>query len=1429
MSIHNTDSLASLVQPKSGLAIQAKLTIGSPGDSYEREADRMADRVMASPLRAGYSIQNMSAIQRKMETPLNLSHQNSTAIQCEEMLGEEEEIIQAKFSVQRMEDDSDTGSEPDVQPKEIQKKSDSADNSVNSSSFSTALHSSQGGGTPLPDGVRGTMESHFNADFSSVRVHTSSNAALMSNTIQAQAFTHGSDIYFNEGKYNPGSSEGQHLIAHELTHTVQQGAASVQTMPMHSKSAPKIQRSWLDDAWGSVSGAVSDAANWVGSNLADGLNWLRRQARDFVLAIPGYRLFTVVLGRDPITDEGIARNGRNFIEAGLGIIPNGAALKQKLEEKGALAEAAQWLDQQIAILDFSPAVIAQQLSEFWDGVSLTDIASPRDTLGRLANIFYAPIQRLIAFAENVAIKLLEIIKKFVISELIAFIRNQTRAYPLLTVVLGRDPISGETVERTPMALIRGFMELSESGAEQLRQMEESGSLQRAADWLNGAIARLNITPEIIRQAFSSAWDLVTIQNLFDPVGTFQQLYSIFAAPVGRIIDFLIEIAVKVLQFIKDALISRLVAYARTIRGYPLLTVILGRDPFSQEAVERNAENIIHGFMSLMEGGEQQFQEMKQTGAVDRLTARMEGAIARLNFTWDFIRGLFIRAWESFTLQDLVQPIAAFQRLIGIFGEPLGRLIAFIWEILKLIIEVALQIMNFPVNLINNIITRARQAIEDIKRDPVGFLKNLLRAVKTGFMQFFNNIGRHLLNGLMGWLFSELRDAGISPPQDLSFRSILGLVMDILGISIDRIFQKLARRIGQDRVDRIRGMLNRLTGIWNFVRDVIDRGPVAIWEYIQEQLSNLWNVVLEAIRNWVVTRVIQRVTARLLSMLDPTGIMAVVNGFVAFYNAVQSFIRYLREILEIVNSFVEGVAEIARGDVSRAANFLENSLARAMPVAIGFLANQVGLSGLGRRIGEMIERVREMVDRALDWLIDQAVRVGTRFLRAVGLGGDENDSDHATAVEWWRKTRAVSLANKNYRIAFQGERASARLMIAEENPSGFQEWCASKQESVSTDQQRTALAEVRTKGEAITTIIHGDQENIDVPQIDSNLDEMMSAVTRSMVGNDPESRIEAAQQEVERVMQQSDDTNDISAQFERIRNDYSLERINFTGMGTSNASVDIKINPERKIFIRRDTAVMVGDGACIVGGDAAGQVIHTAVDWRTTSVNIGGVNAALGTHMSAFPLANDHPAGQDANQDSDLDAVMRILPTARDSTVKNENYIKGHLLNDNLGGPANRMNLFPITNSANNNHLTWAEQYVKQDIRNGYVGKYEVNITNIQQPCPDTGIPTTPGAPTYKKSINSSISCAYQRLNARLEPVGSEVRTSFNSTYKLSNPPRDHRENWQELFSPTGTRAPVNDAEAVRVAPSSRYEPSAHFGQGGDTHVNTETIVEVNHN
>ncbi|MEP6930362.1 MAG: AHH domain-containing protein, partial [Flavobacterium sp.] len=396
-------------------------------------------------------------------------------------------------------------------------------------------------------------------------------------------------------------------------------------------------------------------------------------------------------------------------------------------------------------------------------------------------------------------------------------------------------------------------------------------------------------------------------------------------------------------------------------------------------------------MSLMDGGEEQYAQMVETGAIARIVGEIEAAVATLNMTPAAIIQLFTDLWNSFTIDDLIHPLDAFVRIIEKFGEPIGRLIAFVAEIVRIVIVAILEIMNFPFDLIGNIITRAMQAIDDIKKDPIGFLKNILRAIKQGFVQFFDNIVTHLINGVTGWLMSELKDANIPVLTDFSLRGVIAWVLEVLGISMEKIWEKLAAhpRIGPARVARIRSMINTLEGIWTFIKDVQERGMAAIWDKIQEQLSNLWNTVLDAVKNFIMERIVNRITARLLSMLDPTGIMAVINGAIALYSAIQSFIKYLREMLEVVNSFVNGVADIAKGNVATAANYLENTMGQAMPIVIGFLANQVGLSGIGARIGEMIVSVQQMVDEALTWLVNKAVDTGMAMLdRIMGRGEPE---------------------------------------------------------------------------------------------------------------------------------------------------------------------------------------------------------------------------------------------------------------------------------------------------------------------------------------------------------------------------------------------------------------------------------------------------------
>lgn len=225
--------------------IQCRLTIGQPGDKYEQEADRVAEQVMAMPAPPKPNqIQRQGSEQDEPETlqtkPLAASITPLIQRQAESTEEQDEpETLQTKPLAEQDEE----------QVQLMATRQQAADgSSQRSSNLENQLKGSKGGGNPLPDSARDFVEPRIGADFRGVRVHTDSTAVQMNRELNAQAFTHGQDIYFGAGKYEPGSSDGKRLLAHELTHVIQQtGAKQIQRQPINGlKSNKETPPSVLD-------------------------------------------------------------------------------------------------------------------------------------------------------------------------------------------------------------------------------------------------------------------------------------------------------------------------------------------------------------------------------------------------------------------------------------------------------------------------------------------------------------------------------------------------------------------------------------------------------------------------------------------------------------------------------------------------------------------------------------------------------------------------------------------------------------------------------------------------------------------------------------------------------------------------------------------------------------------------------------------------------------------------------------------------------------------------------------------------------------------------------------------------------------------------------------------------------------------------------
>jgi len=197
---HDRAVLGRVLTPRLPAGVQAKLSVGAVNDPLEHEADRVADQVLRMPA-------SDVAVAR---APVQVSRK------CAACDHEDTEL----------------------------RRSPSGDDVAGVAAPALVHEVLQAPGTPLDAGTRNFFEPRFGVDLSAVRVHTDAKAAQSAEAVQAQAYTSGSAIVFGRGQYSPATAAGQRLLAHELTHTLQQagGTPAVQRQPLFQTGrAPRWQ------------------------------------------------------------------------------------------------------------------------------------------------------------------------------------------------------------------------------------------------------------------------------------------------------------------------------------------------------------------------------------------------------------------------------------------------------------------------------------------------------------------------------------------------------------------------------------------------------------------------------------------------------------------------------------------------------------------------------------------------------------------------------------------------------------------------------------------------------------------------------------------------------------------------------------------------------------------------------------------------------------------------------------------------------------------------------------------------------------------------------------------------------------------------------------------------------------------------------------
>jgi DNA uptake protein ComE-like DNA-binding protein len=368
-----------------------------------------------------------------------------------------------------------------------------------------------GGGQSLPPSLRAFMEPRLGADLSRVRVHTDARAAARASELDAQAVTEGEDIHFAAGRFAPDSADGRELIAHELAHTLQASAAP--------------QRLGLDDA----------------------RRWIGERAR----ALPGWTLLALALGADPVTRTPVARSGRAVLRALIEAAPLGNALEGALDRYGVIDRAGAWADGVLARAVRIAQALRAGMTELLMGLGPADLLSPVDSWARAQRLVGAPAREAWALASAAAPGVLTLLREGAFA-LVAPRLQGTRAWPLLTALLGVDALTGRAVPRSAEALLAGAMALVGQEAVWAR-IQQARAEGRAGAWFVRSAEGLMGVLRPLPAAFASLWASLSWSDLADPLAAARRAATPFAAVPERIaawalgsVSGLLELVISVL-------------------------------------------------------------------------------------------------------------------------------------------------------------------------------------------------------------------------------------------------------------------------------------------------------------------------------------------------------------------------------------------------------------------------------------------------------------------------------------------------------------------------------------------------------------------------------------------------------------------------------------------------------------------------------------------------------------------------------------------------------------------------------------------------------------------------------------------------------------------------------------------------------------------
>jgi hypothetical protein len=556
--------------------------------------------------------------------------------------------------------------------------------------------------------------------------------------------------------------------------------------------------------------------------------------------------------------------------------------------------------------------------------------------------------------------------------------NYIPGYRMFTIILGINPINMSRVERSAANILRALIEFMPGGALITQALDNHGVFDKAGAFVDAQVKAVGLSGSAIKQSISDFIDSLGWRDIFHLGSVWDRAKRIFTDPITKLFQLAKNVVIGIVTLIKDAILRPLAKLAEGTRAWDLLIAVLGKNPITGDPVPRNATTLIGGFMKLI-GQQEVWSNMQKSNAVGRAWTWFQSTIAQLIAFVASIPSMAINAFKSLEIMDIVVLPRAFIKVGKVFLNFVGSFISWglnaVWKLLEIVFDVV-----SPTAW--GYVKKTGAALKSILKNPLPFVGNLARAGKLGFQFFKTNFVEHLKRGLIDWLTGSL--PGVYIPKAFSLPEIVKFALSVLGISWANVRAKLVKVVGETAV---KAMETGFEIVVILVRD----GPAAAWDKIKSELSNLKDTVVDGIIDFVVDAVVKKAIPKFIAMFIPGA--GFISAIISIYDLVMVFVQKISKIIQVVTAFVNSIVAIAAGQVDAAAKRVESVLAGLLSLAISFLAGFAGLGKVADKVMGVLNKVRAMIDKGIDklieWIVAAARKLG-RFVAQAGVPSDPNE-------------------------------------------------------------------------------------------------------------------------------------------------------------------------------------------------------------------------------------------------------------------------------------------------------------------------------------------------------------------------------------------------------------------------------------------------------